>query len=228
MRSSKYIALIVVLAFLVCCSDRALSEAKPSTLYFQVKMKSAAGDLIDRHEMYIKGANYVWLTYTAGMKIKLIKNDDGVFLLQPMGRFIATYERGSERESPHYFFPGPMGDVKEFLSEVDAKKVAEEKLGKKLCDVYLYSAKITGRECKLWVDKKSGVPVKLVRIGKKPELNVTGEYVTYKQNVQVPDSLFKLPKGVRIVKMPARRSSVAKEKNGSDPGADGDKKNTSD
>jgi hypothetical protein len=123
---------------------------------------------------------------------------------------VGKYPPGSNRNSPTAFLPGPVGDVKTFLSKNKAKKIADEKVGKKLCHTYSYVEKETGRGCKLSVIPKTLSPVKLVVLGKKAADNVTSTYLSYKTGVPVADSVFELPKGAKIRPMPSRAASSKK------------------
>lgn len=182
--------------------------AKPSTLEYQVRLKSPMGNMGTR-TMYMKGSNYAFLMDSAGLKVTLIKNKDGVFLIHPKQRFIGKYPPGSNREKPEVLLPGPHGDVKAFLTAVGAKKTGKEKVDKKTCDVYEYTEKTTQWKCKLWLDPKTMTPAKLYMGGSIRGQNITATYSYYKRGVTIADSRFELPKNVPIRPMPRPDKAAA-------------------
>ena len=203
------IHIFVLLAAVFLCPLQSRCDDKPRTVVYEVKMKSAQGDMGAR-ALHMKGSDFTWDYETGNLKMHFIKNKDGAFIIQPFGRFIGKYPAGSDRESPMTFLPGPIGDVKAFLESNKAEKVKEEKLNDKDCDVYTYHEKVSGWNCELWVEQKTMIPVQLILKGIKPEQNVTVTYVSYKTGVDVPDSLFVLPKDLKIRPMPDHLKTGAK------------------
>jgi len=196
---------MAVLPFPVC------GGAKVDTLVYQVRMKSSLGDWGTR-KMTMKGSNFVFEAESAGMKMKVIKNNDGVFLLHPFRKEAGKYPKGVNRESPMAYLPGPVGDVKAFLAKNKAKAVGKEKIDKKLCDVYTYTEKESGWKCKLWVSSKDMTPVKLEMTGTKKGDVRTVTYISYKRGVPVPDSIFQLPKDIKIRPMSAKNTATNSER----------------
>lgn len=181
--------------------------AVPPTLHYKVKLKSDnLGDMGVR-ELWIKGKNMRCNMKSANLPITLIKNDKGVFLIHSWNKVAGKYPDGSPRGNATALLPGPTGSPKVFLRHVKATKLAKkEKAGTRLCDVYSYTEPTTKRECKLWVDAKSGKPAKLLMKGSKQKKidTVVATYTTFEEGIKIPDSLFELPKGYSVRPMPKR------------------------
>lgn len=202
----KRVIAIGALVATVACSGQAFAQKKPDTLIYHVKMKSSYGDEGTR-DMFIKGTYFRLDYHSAGMESTALKNKDGAFLIPSTRRQIGKYPPGSNRENPMSYIPGPQGDVKEFIKQQGAKKVAAEKVAKKPCDVYSYTDKSSQGSCKLYVNPKTGQPVQVTFAMKMKNkvFHRTITYVSYKRGVDVPDSKFELPKGIVVVPMPQRR-----------------------
>lgn len=206
------IKVIILLAVVILCPVSLCCADKPSTVVYEVKMKSAQGDMGARI-MHMKGSDFAWEYDSAGLKMRLIRNKDGAFLIHPQNRYIGKYPAGSDRESPMSFLPGPIGDVKAFLANVKAEKAREETIDENTCDVYKYNEPVSGWKCELSVDQKSMKPVKLIMKGIKAEQDITANYVSYKTGEDIPDSYFVLPKDVPIRPMPERKKPSVTPKN---------------
>lgn len=214
MKIVRAAVLIAVIAVIVC--PQALYCApSPDTLYYEVKLNGPTGDMGVR-KMYMKGSyfltesNITNETY-AQMIFRVLKNKDGVFMIHPSNRYAAKYPPGSDRENPAVYLPGPTGDVKVFLSKHKAKKTGTEDVGSKKCDVYTYKEPVTTLDCKLWVDQKTGNPVKLQMKGKGGANSLqTATYVKYQIGASIPDSKFELPKNIPVRPMRTDRKTGAK------------------
>ncbi|MFQ3548564.1 MAG: hypothetical protein SNJ70_02280 [Armatimonadota bacterium] len=174
--------------------------------YYKVNLKSSLGDMGTR-EMYMKDSHFNWLTDSAGLKINLIKNNDGVFMIHPKQRFIAKYPKGSNRGNHLILLPGPIGDVNVFLQTMKANKVGEETVDKKKCTIYKYDESESGWKCKLWVDTKNLKPVKMLMEAVKSENNITVTYEKYDACAKISDDKFKPPKGIPIKDMPDKKEN---------------------
>ena len=97
-----------------------------------------------------------------------------------------------------------------------AKKVGEETIGGRLCDIYSWrglmpppppgeTKPLVGPESKLWLSRDHKIPMKRVRTSPGPGDKT---YVSTAKNIEVgidiPDSMFQAPKGMKIVEMPAK------------------------
>jgi hypothetical protein len=193
---------LFVIVTAVSCPLQSSGAKQPDTCYFQVRLQEPRGDAGTR-TLYVKDSYYSGEYESAGLKWKLVKNKDGVFLLNYIRKYAAKYPPGTSRETPACIVPGPVGDVKQYLAKNDAKKIGQETVNGKLCDMYTYKDKIGGWNCKFWAHAKTLLPVKLVMNGKKPTDIETVTYVTYKVGLPIPDSRFEVPKDYKIGKMPA-------------------------
>ncbi len=195
MKLSRIIGVLVtVLAVLAPAHSIA---KKADTLYYEVKMKSEQGDMGTR-KMYMKGSRFAWEYDSAGLTVTVIKTEDGVTMIWPEKKRGWKYPKGSTRESPMSYLPGPAGDVKQFLAKNKAQKDGAEKIGKKDCLIYTYKEEVSKWKCKLWVEKKTLNPVKLVMMGAKPSDATTVTYVKYQRGAEVADSRFKVPKDITV------------------------------
>lgn len=177
--------------------------SEPYSLKYQVKIKSSDfGDMGSR-TLWIKGSNMRWDADSAKLRIRLIKNEQGLFLLHPWNKIAGKYPKGTTRENPTALLPGPAGPVQKFLKSVNAKKTGQETVNKQPCRIYTYTEPTANRTCKLWVSVKSGKPVKLVANGQKKKLDtLTVTYVSYTEGVKIADSHFEVPKGYIVRPMP--------------------------
>lgn len=209
MKINRFLLLFSVLLGLGVAS---IAEATvPATLHYKVRLKSEGFGDMGVRELWLKGSNMRCEMKSANLPITVIKNDQGVFLVHAWNKVAGKYPKGTPRGNPTALLPGPNGSPKAFLQKMKAKRLSKEKVGKQLCDVYSYTEPTTKRECKLWVDAKSGKPVKLWMKGKRKTIGtVVATYATYEEGVKVADSLFRLPKGYEIRPMP-KREVVSKQ-----------------
>lgn len=180
-----------------------LEAAVPATLHYKIRLKSEGYGDMGTREMWLKGNNMRLEMNSANLPITLIKNDQGIFLVHAWNKIAGKYPSGSPRGNPNALLPGPNCSPKTFLSSVKAKQTATEKVGKQTWRVYSYVEPTTKRSCKLWLDSKTGKPVKLWMQGKHKVVGtVTATYSAFEEGVKVSDSLFKLPKGYAVRPMP--------------------------
>jgi outer membrane lipoprotein-sorting protein len=201
----KSLALIAATGFLVPGAF-ASTDAKPSTArttVYGIHLKSTFGDMGTR-KLYVDGEFFRWEYSCAGLDTKLIKNRDGLFLLNNRRKFAGKYPPGDSRESVSALFPGPIGNVGSYLKSRNAKLAGKTVINKKKCMQYDYSAGAEWR-CKLWVDAATSTPVQIELNGKTKADHVKGTYTSYRLNSPVPESLFALPKDMKIVDMPRRK-----------------------
>lgn len=174
----------------------------PTTLHYKVQMKSSVGNMGTR-EVWLKNGKMRCNIDSARLPLTLLKNSQGVFLLHAWNKIAGKYPDGSVRGNARALLPGPTGSPATFLRSVHAKRAGSEQVGKRSCDVYSYTDPTTKRFCKLWVERKSGQPVKLWLKG---TLRVTSEvtvtYLLFKEGEKISDSIFELPKGYAVRPMP--------------------------
>lgn len=184
---------------------------KPNTLHYKIKVKSESFGDMGTREMWVKGDKMRWYYISAGLPLRIIKNQQGVFLIHPWNKTAAKYPAGSSRGNPSVLFPGPTTSPAAYLKSVKAVKGKRELLNKQPCDVYSYTEPVSKRACKLWVDPKNGAPVKLSIKGEAKKLDsLTATYEKFTVGAAVPDSLFELPKGYKIRPMPEPKQTSGK------------------
>lgn len=207
------ISLLICAVLLAGVASQAATP-KPSTLAYEVKMKSLSlGDMGTR-KMYVKGNKMRWEGKVDKFPMLVIKNSKGAFLILPWQKIAAKYPKDSDRNNPASYLPGPHGSPKAFLAQMKAKKSGQEKIDKQMCNVYSYRSKAVDRDCKLWISVKTGKPVKLLLVGeKKRKDTIVATYTKFVEGGSVSDSLFELPKDHAIRDMPKRDVASADTSN---------------
>lgn len=204
MRTRDILLLLCAVAIMGAVSSA--GTPVPGTLHYKVKMKSASfGGSAGTREFWIKGDMMRCNIDSAKLPITVVKNSQGVFLLHPWNKLAGKYPDGSSRGNARTLLPGPTGSPKAFLSKMNAKKLANQKVGQHLCEVYSYTEPTIKRLCKLWVNAKTGKPVKLWMKGKHKVVDeLTATYVFYDDGARISDSIFEVPKGYVVRPMPKR------------------------
>lgn len=205
--SLKRILVTLLVGLALVCPQILYTATNTNTVYYVVKLKSPQGDAGVR-KVWVKGSNYRSETYIGKMPFRIVKNKSGVYMLHPADRYAAKYGSESKKDSPMSALPGPAGSVDAFIKSVNAKKAGQEKVGNKSCDVYTYTEKVTGYNCKMWVDPKSKDPVQLVILGKDNKPQLTATYVKFDVGIDIPDSKFELPKGITVRTMKSRQTTT--------------------
>lgn len=176
------------------------------SLYYEVKVSSKSFGNMGTRKLWLKGNNMRWEMVSAKLPIRVVKNEGGIFLIHPWNKVAAKYPAGSPRGNPQVYLPGPIGPIKAFLSAVKAVKSGQVTVDKQRCNVYSYRDGLAHRQCKIWVGVTSGKPVQLLVTGTKGKVDtITAVYTKYEEGKSVSDSLFELPKGYKVVSMPANK-----------------------
>jgi hypothetical protein len=94
---------------------------------------------------------------------------------------------------------------------VQAEKSGEAQEGSKKCAIWSYVESETKWRCKLYLDRKSKLPVKLIMSGETDKTDtITVTYASFKTGVEVADSVFQLPKDYPIRDMPTPDATRAR------------------
>lgn len=204
MRATNIILLLCAVAVVGSAASAGL--AVPATLHYKVKMQSASfGKDAGTREIWIKGDKMRCEIYGGKLRVTVLKNSQGVFLLHPWNKIAGKYPDGSPRGNPRTLLPGPTGSPKTFLGKMNARKLGKQQVGKQLCEVYSYTEPTTKRFCKLWVDVRTGKPVKLWMQGKHRVMDeLTATYLYYEEGTTISDSIFELPRDYAVRPMPKR------------------------
>ncbi len=200
----------IKVAFLILCSivsvgavsaDKKTPESKG--VYYELTLKSESFGNMGTRKMWIRGSNMRWESKSDRLPIRLVKNSSGVFLIHPWKKFAAKYPGSTPKGNPRLYLPGPIGPVKLFLKQVNAKKLGSDKVSGQRCDVYSYSDPVTKGSAKLWVGAVSGKPVKILMKGERGKKDtVTAIYTKFDLSAKAPDTLFQIPKGYSVRPMP--------------------------
>jgi outer membrane lipoprotein-sorting protein len=199
--------------FLICAvvslgAAAGMQSPTSRTLHYEARFKSASfGDLGIR-KMWIKGSNMRWESKDSRLDLRIVKNGQGVFMIPPFQKIWAQYPKGTNRENPMILLPGPVGPPRDFLKAVKAVARGRETVNKQPCSVYTYTEPTTMRDCRIWIDAKSGKPVKLVVKGIRGKADtITATYTHFVLGASIPDSLFEMPKGYAVKPMPVHKLS---------------------
>lgn len=197
---------VVLLALGIVSGSMAMAAQQPSKpvqLHYELKLKSGAFGDMGVRKMWISGSEMRWESNSARLKLVLLKNKDGVFLVHPWKKIAAKYPEGTNRANPLQVFPGPAGPVQAFLTSIGAIKHGTEKVAGQYCSIYSYNAPGTKRLVRLWVGAKSGKPVQLRLKGVNGKADtVTAAYTCYDLGDSARSANFQLPEGYKIMPMP--------------------------
>lgn len=203
MKTRNILLLLGTVLFASAASYAAVSA--PKTLHYKVKLKSGGFGDMGTRDVWLKGGMMRCDIKTTRLPLTILKNRKGVFLVHAWNKVAGQYPDNSSRGNPRALLPGPTGSPKAFLVEMKAVRSGKEKIGTQNCDIYGYTEPVTKRYCKLWLDKKSGKPVKLWMKGKLHVMpDVTATYVAFVEGARVSDSFFDVPKDHVIRPMPKR------------------------
>lgn len=202
----------------------AQQPTQPMQVHYELKLKSGAFGDMGVRKMWIKGNEMRWESKSARLKLVLIKNKDGVFLVHPWKKIAAKYPDGTNRADPLQVFPGPVGPVQTFLKSIGAIKHGTEKAAGQKCTVYTYKAPGSKRSVTLWVNANSGKPVRLRLDGVKGKVDtITAAYTRYDLASGAGSAGFQVPGGYKIMPMPkmSPTSNKAGKTLAAKPGAPG-------
>ncbi len=172
-------------------------------LYYKCSVKSRNFGDAGTIELWMSGGKFKFVKAVKSFHVNLVKNNDGLFLYHTMSNRAGKYAPDSLRYNIMYANPGPVGDVKKFLKDNDAKDLGNVTWEKKKLRAYSYTEKTTGARCKIYIDPKTSYPVRLAiwGTGKNPDIQYN-TYNTFNLNATVPTSVYVLPKDLVIRPMP--------------------------
>jgi len=183
----------------------------------------AGGNMVIKSKGWIKGQQ-VRLEMTLpnmGQSMTQIVKDGWAYTVTGQGGFKVKLPPGAAQQSdPTQSLADPATRAKA-LARMKAKKVGTEKVQGVVCDVYDFTGSLQGMNLnpgntpgggtgkpggnmlkgasgKLWLNHKTGTPVKIVTQMPALKVTVITEYHHFKTGVDVPDSRFALPKGVQF------------------------------
>lgn len=181
----------------------------------------AGGNMVIKSKGWIKGQQ-IRLEMTLpnmGQPLTQIVKDGWAYTVTGQGGFKVKLPPGAVQPSdPTLSLANPATRAKA-LAQMKAKKVGTEKVQGVVCDVYDFTGGLQGMNLnlghtpgggtgkpggnllqgasgKLWLNQKTGTPVKMVTRMPALGMTVTIEYHHFKTGVDIPDSKFALPKGV--------------------------------
>ncbi len=108
MNMKKRILLLLCIVLSVGTTSEVFAS-KSQTVQYEIKLKSEAFGDMGTRKMWIKGDNFRWEYMSAGLPLKLVKNNSGIFLIHPWNKVVGKYPSLSNRGDPIALFPGPAG-----------------------------------------------------------------------------------------------------------------------
>lgn len=172
------------------------------TCEFQVRTRSKVG-FRGTATYWVKGP---WVREEkrsgGGMELILVSNDKGLFIRNKHSNYWFRYPDEMGVRLRQRILGGPIGDVKAFLKETNAKYLGQEKVEGVLCNAWSYRFKGADDKFRLWTDLKNTRPIRmerdhLVRGTRKRDVLVV-EYLRYHAGQQLPDSLFRVPANEKV------------------------------
>ena len=194
---------------LLMCATLSLGVAaeaktpKPYCMHYEATMKSASFGNMGTRKLWIKGDRLRFESYAGKLPLRLVKNKQGLFLINPFKKVAAKYPPNSLRGNPMTLLPGPAGPPMGFLKSVNAVRHGQKMVNKQLCKIYDYTEPTTKLRCELSISARSNKPVQLIIKGRhKAQDTVTVTYTKFEEDSEIADALFELPKGYPITSMP--------------------------
>ena len=183
----------VSLVCLVCSFVRA--EDKLATMSYDQIITSSQGETITS-KVWIKGNNMRMEQIAEGEKMITLMKEGTMYLYYPAQKMamkmdISVGAGQGGQENPK--------DMMEYLKNIKAKSLGQERIEGKLCSVYQITYPQTRARGKVWVWKEKKFPLKSVMtVGSE---TITTRYRNVQMGINIPDSLFELPPGTQITDM---------------------------
>ncbi len=173
-----------------------LLYAQPTSTisYDQIVTSPSLGTMTSR--VWIKGEKMRIEQTAQGQKMVTLMKEGAMYLYYPSQKMamkidISAGAGQGGQENPK--------DMMEYLKSVKTKPLGQERIEGKLCDVYQIISSQTGARGKVWVWREKKIPLKSVMtVGNE---TITTRYRNIQIGINIPDSLFELPPGTKIMDM---------------------------
>jgi hypothetical protein len=179
---------------------------KPATFACEWGVRSSAYGFVDTTKLWMKGPKVrVEKRTGAGLRVMLLRNGKGVYQLNQATNDGHKWPKEWERDLPQQLnlIGGPQGDPKKFLALVKAKRAGTERYNGRPAEIWAYTMG-TGKQkqsFRVWIATSGGQPLKMETRIPNPRggTNVIAvDYKIYRWGMDLPDSMFELPRGARI------------------------------
>ncbi len=191
----KLIQLICLVCFVGLVGSSIQAEEKLTTMSYDQTITSSRGEVMTS-KVWIKGNNMRTEQIAEGEKMITLMKEGVMYLYYPAQKMamkmdISAGAGQGAQENPK--------DMMEYLKSVKAKRLGQERIEGKLCDVYRITYPQTGTRSKIWVWREKKFPLKSVMtVGSEI---MTTRYRNVQMGINIPDSLFELPPGTQIMDM---------------------------
>lgn len=206
---------LIQLVWFVCfvglvCSPTQAEEKLTTMSYDQIVTSPAQGTMTSK--VWIKGNNMRIEQIAEGEKMITLMKEGAIYLYYPSQKMaikmdISAGAGQGGQENPK--------DMMEYLRNIEAKPLGQERIEGQLCDVYQITYPQTGLpadlsseasakgeaspKAKIWVWREKNFPLKSVMtVGGE---TLTTEYRNVQMGINISDSLFQIPPGTQIMDM---------------------------
>jgi hypothetical protein len=187
----------------------AAPAAQAQTFACEWGVKSSIYGVVDTSKLWMKGSKIRMEKKTgAGLRIMLVRNSKGVYQVNQASNDGHKWPKLWERELPAQInmIGGPQGDPQLFLKRVKATLIRKDRYSGRPAEIWGYTMGSTKKGLKqsfrVWIASPGGQPLKLETRLPNPRggFNVVAiDYKSYRWGMNLPDSLFEVPSGCKIV-----------------------------
>jgi hypothetical protein len=209
-------AAVQLAGVVVAAPAASTAKAKPSagvqTFACEWGVKSSAYGFVDTSKIWMKGTKLRMEKKTgAGLRVLLLRNGKGVYQINQAVNSGHKWPKDWERELPQQInlIGGPQGDPKLFLKQVKAKRTGQESYSGRPAEIWSYTlggGKAPKQSFRLWLATPGGQPLKLETRMPNPRGGTNAvaiDYKSYRWGMNLPDELFELPRGAKVVDLGA-------------------------
>lgn len=187
------IATAAVLLTTIAGSALAGELAKSGFIERTVSVKNTGASGSETVKIYWEGDRIRVEKYTIHGLVVDIKDGRTLYLYNPAGKKAAkTVVPEKYARTVQDMIEGMTGPMK------GGKKVGSSTVAGIKCDVYSVTGKVKGHSAKVYVSTDPRLPVPLKLVESMGNLSRTIETRLVKLNYNVPDSMFTIPKGVKV------------------------------
>lgn len=150
--------------------------------------------------LWSKGRKLHAQTVIAGHPIVTIVNGSRYYILDPLEREGIAIERSSRALAADRHGGRPFGHEGDDAIAAGAEKVATQRVGGHLCDLYRITDD-AGRE-EVWLEhKRPHLPLRVQIFDRESGSTIRSDYVDWGHGMKLPDSFFEPDPGIKIERM---------------------------
>ncbi|MEA3489166.1 MAG: hypothetical protein U9R44_02340 [Candidatus Omnitrophota bacterium] len=175
------------------------SPAEAYTVSYRQTVTVGQGQVPMAMRVWVKDDKMRVESAAGGQKAIMIYRNDGVYNYLPSQNMVMKIPQ--KEQNLDYVKDGER--YLAYLEDQGARKTGTEVLEGRLCDIYKYSDNF-GSDVTVWVWREKKFPVKMVMDNRGVKTQVL--FSDIRMNEPVPESLFELPGGARVVDMTSMKS----------------------